>query len=217
MTDWLARKNPISIAARLVITAVGLSAIILLTAGIVLSTIYRRTTEFAFDERLNVYLKALVADVASSNESERSEPGNLGEPRFELPLSGWYWQIARIDTERDSDQSLRTSKSLFASKLPKLSDLGLRPRAGGIVEAYANGPDERIVRIIERVIDLGDDGRYVVAVAGDPQEIISEIRQFNLALLATFLVLGLALAAVALAQVKFGLGPLVNQIGRAHV
>jgi signal transduction histidine kinase len=213
MLSFLHRKGPLSIAGRLVVSAVSLSAIILLIAGIVLSTIYRRTTEFAFDERLNVYLKALVADVASSGETDRSEPGNLGEPRFELPLSGWYWQIGRIDTERDSEQATRTSKSLFASKLPRLSDLGVKPKASGIAEAYAQGPDDRQVRIIERIIDLGDDGRYSVAVAGDPEEVVKEIRQFNLALLATFLVLGLALAAVSLAQVRFGLGPLANLRG----
>ena len=210
MIGFLRSRGPLSIAGRLVLSAVGFSSVILLVAGIILSTIYRRTTEFAFDERLNVYLKALVADVASFGENERSEPGNLGEPRFELPLSGWYWQISRIDTERDSDQSLRTSKSLFASRLPKLSDLGIRPRANGIADSYVKGPDERLVRIIERVIDLGDDGRYVVAVGGDPQEVLSEIQQFNLALLATFLVLGCALVAVTLIQVKFGLGPLAD-------
>ncbi len=210
MLSFLRREGPLSIAARLVLSAVGLSAIILLIAGVVLSTIYRRTTEFAFDERLNVYLKALVADVASFGETDRTEPGNLGEPRFELPLSGWYWQISRIDTERDSDQAIRTSKSLFAARLPKLSDLGVKPRENGISESYADGPDNKQIRLIERLIDLGDDGRYVVAIAGDPAEVISEIRQFNLALLATFIVLGLALAAVTLAQVRFGLEPLLN-------
>jgi signal transduction histidine kinase len=206
------RPGPMSIAARLVLSAVLLSAVILLIAGLVLSTYYRRTTEFGFDERLNVYLKALVADVAGFGESDRTEPGSLGEPRFELPLSGWYWQIAKIDTERDSDQQVRTSKSLFASRLPRLSDAG-RARTDGILEGYATGPDGRDVRIVERLIDLGDDGRYVVAVAGDPEEIIREIRQFNLALLGTFSILGLALAAVSLAQVRFGLGPLANLRG----
>jgi signal transduction histidine kinase len=200
---FLRREGPLSIASRLVLTAVGLSAIILLIAGIILTSLYRRNSEFAFDERLNVYLKALVADVASFGEQDRSEPGNLGEPRFELPLSGWYWQISRIDTERDSEQAVRTSKSLFAAKLPKLAELGVKPRASGIAEAYAEGPDMRL-------IDLGDDGRYLVAVAGNPAEVIAEIRQFNLALVISFAVLGLVLAAVTLAQVRFGLAPLVN-------
>jgi signal transduction histidine kinase len=203
-------RGPLSIAGRLMLSAVGLSAIILLGAGIILSTLYRRNTEFAFDERLNVYLKALVADVASFGEADRTEPGNLGEPRFELPLSGWYWQISRIDTERDSDQAIRTSKSLFASRLPRLAELGIKPRDDGVAEGYAEGPDQQSVRMVERLIDLGDDGRYLVSVAGNPAEIVAEMRQFNLTLLVTFSVLGLALAVVTLAQVRFGLRPLVN-------
>jgi signal transduction histidine kinase len=207
------RPGPLSIAARLVLSAIGLSAVILLVAGLALSTYHRRTTELGFDERLNVYLKALVADVASFGESDRTEPGSLGEPRFELPLSGWYWQIAKIDTERDSDRQIRTSKSLFAARLPAMSDLGVRARREGVAEAYAKGPDGRDIRMVERLIDLGDDGRYLVTVAGDPEEIIREIRQFNLALLGTFAILGLALAATSFAQVRFGLGPLASLRG----
>ncbi len=207
---WRRGGGPLSIAARLVLSAVVLSAAILLVAGFGLSTYNRRSTEFAFDERLNVYLKALVADVAGFGESDRTEPGSLGEPRFELPLSGWYWQIDRIDTERDSEQQVRTSKSLFASRLPRLVEPGIGARRDGIVEGYATGPDGRMIRMVERLIDLGDDGRFLVAVAGDPEEIIREIRQFNLALAGTFAILGLALAATSLAQVRFGLGPLAN-------
>ncbi len=213
MRAWAGRRGPLSIAARLVLSAIGLSAIILLATGIILSTLYKRNSELGFDERLNVYLKALVADVASFGESDRSEPGNLGEPRFELPLSGWYWQISRIDTERDSEQAIRTSKSLFASRLPRLSDQQALRRPNGIVEGYVEGPDRQTLRVVERLIDLGDDGRYLVAVAGDPSEIVAEMRQFNLTLLVTFSVLGLALAAVTLAQVRFGLRPLVNLQG----
>jgi signal transduction histidine kinase len=89
----------------------------------------------------------------------------------------------------------------------------VKARADGVSEAYAAGPDARVIRMIERLIDLGDDGRYLVAVAGDPEDIIREIGQFNLALLATFAILGLALAGVTLAQVRFGLGPLANLRG----
>jgi signal transduction histidine kinase len=207
-------RGPLSIAGRLVLSAVGLSAVILMVAGLVLSAYHRRTTEAGFDERLSVYLKALVADVAGFGESDRTEPGSLGEPRFELPLSGWYWQIARIDTERDSDRQVRTSKSLFASRLPLTSDLGVRARTDGVAEAYAPGPDGRTIRLMERLIDLGDDGRYLVAVAGDPEEAVREIHQFNLALIGIFAILGLALAATSFAQVRFGLGPLVELRGK---
>jgi len=62
-----------SIATRLFASATLLSAIILFVAGIVLSAIYRRTTESAFDERLNVYLKELVGDISAPTEQERTQ------------------------------------------------------------------------------------------------------------------------------------------------
>ena len=68
---------------------------ILVVASVVLSAINRRSTEAAFDERLGVYLKALVANVATSSE----EPVQLIDPQFELARSGWYWQITRLDGE----------------------------------------------------------------------------------------------------------------------
>ena len=42
-------------------------------------------------------LRALVADIASPSEENRPQPFELGEPQFEIPLSGWYWQITRLD------------------------------------------------------------------------------------------------------------------------
>lgn len=206
-----------SIAARLVASALGLSLAILLIAGLVLSTVYRQTTETAFDGRLHVYLQALVADVATSEETDRSEPGALGEPRFDRPLSGWYWQITRLDADAAAGGNLKTSKSLFAGRLPQLSDLGVAPRDGGVRESYVTGPDDKRLRVIERIIDLNDDGRYLIAVAGDAEEIEAEIAQFDFSLLLTFTLLGVALAVSSLIQVRFGLRPLVRmeqQLGR---
>src|SRR3977135_242683 len=92
-----ARPRPRSIAKRLFFSAALLSFVILLVAGLVLSTIYRRAAEANFDDRLGVYLHALVADIARPGEDSRTGPGQLGEPQFELALSGWYWQITRLD------------------------------------------------------------------------------------------------------------------------
>lgn len=210
MAEVRPSRPPVSIAQRLVWSAVLLSAVILLIAGLVLSTLSARNAESGFDERLNVYLKALVADFAAFGESDRTEPGNLGEPRFELPISGWYWQISRVDGERNRPQVIKASKSLFAARLPALESLGVVAGSDGVFESYAEGPDKREVRIVERIIDLGEDGRYSVAVAGDPTELRAELRRFHLALWAALGLLGLALVSVTVAQVRFGLGPLAD-------
>jgi len=196
-----------SLAARLVVSGLALSVAVLLIAGIILATLYRNTTEQAFDGRLHVYLQALVADVVAIGENERTEPGELDPVRFDQPLSGWYWQISRLDVPPNQD-TVKTSKSLFASRLPSLADVGATLRPGGVREAYVKGPDERELRIIERVIDLGDDGRYLIAVAGAAEEISEDSQRFNLSLLVTFGTLGVALAVSSLLQVRFGLRPL---------
>src|SRR6202040_4110749 len=141
-----ARPRPRSIAKRLFFSAALLSFVILLVAGLVLSTIYRRTAEANFDERLGVYLQALVADIATPGEDSGTGPGELGEPQFELALSGWYWQITRLDVPKPE---IRSSRSLFAAKLPRLSDAGVAASAGGARRGYATGPDDQVLRMLE--------------------------------------------------------------------
>src|SRR3954453_18158336 len=115
-----------SLALRLFVTATVWTAAILIVTGIVLSSLYRQTVERAFDRRLGVYLKTLVADVASPEDTGDRFPQSLGEPLFELPLSGWYWQVARLDGQKPE---LRSSRSLWDGNLPRI-DVAV-PVAGG--------------------------------------------------------------------------------------
>ena len=176
----------------------------LVVAGIVLSSLNRDAAERAFDRRLNVYLRTLVADVATPDEAGERFPQSLGEPLFELPLSGWYWQVTRLDTARPE---VRSSRSLWDSTLPHLDDAPLSPAAGAR-QGYVQGPEDQTLRLVERTIDLGDEGRFLVAVAGDAVEIDEETRRFDRALATTFAVLGVVLLLITTFQVRFGLAPL---------
>ena len=82
-----------SLAQRLTVGALVSSFTVLLAAGLILSHIHRQATERAFDERLTVYLQALSGSLASPLDQDRSDPSDLGDPKFDLPMSGWYWQI----------------------------------------------------------------------------------------------------------------------------
>jgi signal transduction histidine kinase len=194
-----------SIAARLFLTAAALSSVILLIAGLLLTEYYRRTAEEVFEQRLGVYLRAIVADVSQSGEEGRMGPGQLGDPQFELALSGWYWQITRLDGDR---QDIKASRSLFAERLPKLADLGIKAEVGGIRRGSALGPDGRMLRIVERVIDVGDVGIYLVQVAASTSEMDQQIARFRWSLLIAFALLAIALALATAFQVAFGLRPL---------
>ncbi|MET0606116.1 MAG: sensor histidine kinase [Beijerinckiaceae bacterium] len=203
MSHSAARET--SIATRLFLSAAILSAIILFVAGVVLSTIYRRTTEAGFDERLNVYLKELVADLSAPTDQERQELGNLGEPRFNLQGSGWYWEVTKAD-----GGTFKASRSLFGQTLPKLGEDVPLERFQPWKKGYVIGAEDRRLRVIERPIDLGEDGQFTITVAADASEVEGEIREFQLALGLTFFLLGAALVASALFQVNFGLKPLAD-------
>jgi signal transduction histidine kinase len=194
-----------SLALRLFLTATAWTVVILLVTGVALSTLYRHAVERAFDRRLGVYLKTLVADVASPEESSDKFPQSLGEPLFELPLSGWYWQVTRTDKEKPE---VRSSRSLWDGGLPHLESLGVSAGLGGAREGYVQGPEDQQLRLIERPIDLGDEGRFLVAVAGDAAEIDDEIWSFDQALIMTFAALAAVLLLTTMFQVRFGLAPL---------
>src|SRR5579883_1879359 len=199
-----------SIASRLFISAAFWSFTILLIAGIGLSAINRRSTEASFDERLGVYLKALVVNVANSSDESRAGSAQLIDPEFNLARSGWYWQITRLDAGKSNtgQPEIRTSPSLAASLLPRL-ETNIPPAEEGAPHAgYVKGPDDRRLRLVERVIDAGDEGRYLIQVAANAEEIESDIENFEYALGATFLLLAIALIASMALAVRFGLSPL---------
>ena len=127
-----------SLATRLFLSATAWVVVILVITGVVLSSVYRDATERAFDRRLNLYLRTLIAEVATPDEPPDHQFQSLGEPLFELPLSGWYWQITRTDSEK---AETRASRSLWDKKLPKLEEHGADLTAAGIRLGYVEGPE----------------------------------------------------------------------------
>ncbi len=200
-----------SLARRLFLTALIVSALVLIASGFLLSSLYRTSVERAFDRRLTVYLKTIVVDVASAPSGSLPEPAPLGEPLFQIPTSGWYWQIARITGDI---REYKRSPSVPADVSISLEDQNVPLRAGGGREGYKAGPEDQILRVVEREIDLGEDGRYLASVAADALEIDDEVDDFNDAILITFGLLGFIFIVTAWFQVRFGLRPL-KQISAA--
>lgn len=202
MLSLLKALNAQSVASRLFLSAAFWSATILIVAGLGLSALDARSAESNFDGELNVYLKALVANVAVSEET-RSAATPVIAPQFELAFSGWYWQITRLDRDRPE---IRTSRSLFGSQLPKFDDDKASVR--GVMSGYAAGPGDKTLRMLQRQIDAGDEGRYLVQVAANAEEVQAQIERFEYGLAATFLLLALALISSTALAVRFGLRPL---------
>ena len=104
------RRN--SLAFRLVASAAIWCALLLSVGGFALSRLFADTVERNFDARLRVLLEGVVAGSDLAPDGTLALRPQLGEPRFEQPLSGWYWQIS------DAGGPLRRSASLWDEALP---------------------------------------------------------------------------------------------------
>ncbi|MGE3642772.1 MAG: ATP-binding protein [Beijerinckiaceae bacterium] len=194
-----------SIATRLFLSAAAWSTILLLIAGIFLVTVYRRNSERSFDARLGLYLSSLVADLAVGDDNQLNEPGRLGDPQFDLAQSGWYWQVTRLTP---APPQIRQSLSLSGVRLPWPAAGRAEPQASPQRLYYIDGPDGRRLRVLERVIDIGATGTFLIQIAATNEAVEEQIWNFKLALVVTFVLLSLALVGTTALQVRYGLKPL---------
>jgi signal transduction histidine kinase len=197
----------------LFVSAAVWSIAILVVAGFVLSTIQRRVTERSFDERLQVYVQTMAANIAVRNENNVIDPFGLGDPRFSLPLSGWYWQVTRSDVD---PPDITTSISLFGGRLPRIEEVTTTVNGKDPSEGYVTGPDERRLRMLERSLEMPDGAKYLVQIAANSEEIETNVESFRWAMTVSFALLALALGVTTAFQVRFGLLPLArlsNAIG----
>jgi signal transduction histidine kinase len=188
-----------SLALRLVLAAALWIAAALLIGGLVLSAIFKDYAERTFDGRLSVLLDSLIAVTELDENGRPKLTRGIGEPRFDMPYSGWYWEIAV------GSSPLLRSRSLWNDALP----LSVQTSATEPLFADVDGPNDENLRLVEREIGLpAARERFRYGVGGDRSEIDDEVRRFNTTLGWSLGILGLGLLTALLLQVRFGLQPL---------
>ncbi|WP_306262254.1 HAMP domain-containing sensor histidine kinase [Pararhizobium sp. IMCC21322] len=198
-----ALPRPNSLALRLFLSSAALTTIGLLAAGLILSNLYSRSVQQAFDAQLEAYANALIGALSAqisgrSAAISLSPPQNIGEARFLEPLSGWYWQIGE-----GRGAILFTSDSLIGSTLDfVMADSANAP------DDMLEGPGGEAIRLFQRSYKLPNDSELLVAVAGNVTQLNLDIDDFRSSLLITFLVFAAFLGLAIYLQVRLGLRPL---------
>ena len=193
-----------SLAFRLIAAASLWSALALVVAGVVLTSLYRQNAEKAFDDRLGVYLNSLIGSLAAQNPGATlTNPGNLGEQLFELLYSGWYWQVR----EADNGPVVLASRSLFSDTLD-ISKATERQLIGGIDAGVLPGPDNQSLRVLSETVTFEDQRRFDIMVAGDVTELESQIAAFRTTVVFILAVFGIGLILATTTQIRWGLRPL---------
>ncbi|MEZ5932036.1 MAG: ATP-binding protein [Alphaproteobacteria bacterium] len=143
-------------------------------------------------------LEGVVAGTKVGENGRLDLSLQLGEPRFDQPFSGWYWQID------DGEQPVRRSSSLWAQAL-----ILPHPESEEVVLPEVRGPSGQTLRVLIRPILLpGQDRPYWYAVAGDESELRGPKNRFDGLLALTLAMLFAGVLAAILIQVRFGLQPL---------
>lgn len=198
-----ALPRPNSLALRLFLSSAALTSIGLLAAGLILSNLYSRSVQQAFDAQLEAYANALIGALSAqisgrSAAISLSPPQNIGEARFLEPLSGWYWQIGE-----GRGAILFTSDSLIGSSLDfVMADSANAP------DDTLEGPGGEAIRLFQRSYKLPNNSELLVAVAGNVTQLNRDIAAFRSSLLITFLVFAAFLGLAIYLQVRLGLRPL---------
>ncbi|MDP6690866.1 MAG: sensor histidine kinase [Alphaproteobacteria bacterium] len=200
-----------SLRLRLIAMAALWSTVALLAAWAVLSALFADQVRRGFDARLAAQLEGVVAASEWDAKARPSLRRPLPDPRFQQPLSGWYWQIS------GQEGAILRSRSLWDAALPSAPQAAGENASSvsGTIFNNITGPNGRALRLAARRLTLNSaGGTYLFQLAGDNAGSEADIARFDRLLALALLILGLGLIAAMVLQVQIGLRPLAR-IGRA--
>jgi len=197
---------PRSLSFRLVLGASFAVIAALLVAGFVLNALVRDHVERSFDAQLSIQLDSLVTVTVADSGGLPIPQRVLGDPRFQQPLSGLYWQITPIGRGEPV-----LSRSLWTYELETPDDL---PRGEKVFHDFALSTGERLRAVSQSIAILDSDIDAVFTVAADRAAIADSLRPFAVILALALVALATILIVSVVLLIRFGLQPL-RRIPRA--
>ena len=174
---------------------------ILAIAAFGLLYLFERHVERQLETDLIVDLNQVVGATKIVDGALTVVPPGVTDPRFSVPLSGYYWQVNDLQAG-----TVARSRSLWdgAIDLPAPSQDGLR-------HFYeAAGPDKALLLVLDRTITEADGHRFRVAVAEDHAIISQSVQSYLHELAPALILLAVVLLAAFFVQITVGLAPLTT-------
>ncbi|TRW92141.1 HAMP domain-containing histidine kinase [Paracoccus sp. M683] len=186
-----------SIRARMLVLAAVWITVALLAAFLAIGSVLGRFVSERYDAELRAIADTLIAGV----EVEDDDGGRIEvdspptDPRFMLPLSGWYWQL------RADGHVIAKSDSLFDASFA-LPERGRAPGPG-----RGRGPGSEPLRVLSEDFTVpGSDMQLSLIVTAPAREVWDSLAEVRRPLAISLAVLGLGLALAVAVQVFAGLG-----------
>lgn len=190
--------NPRSLRLRLLAASALTILASLVVAWLVMTLLFTRHINSRVASELTHQAVQLIANLHVEADGRPAVDDPPGDPRFELPGSGLYWQVS------GPHQSVR-SRSLWDATLPDSS----LAESQEWTTRFANGPFGQRIYMLERVVRPSDTTAPVlVQVANSVTEMRATRAEFGRELGAFLALLWLLLMTSAWLQVQLGLRPL---------
>ena len=178
------------------------AALILAGGGLIL--LFEHHVERTLDDDLDAYVRQIAGRLENDAGTGRLRLSHLAsDPRFEVPLSGFYWQVSDSSTS-----DVIRSRSLW--------DAALEPRGVCVTDGrthyyYIAGPSHQTLLAGEMCIRWnGSNGQMLVRIlAGIDRASLRPARDaFGRELIVSLFMFGFVLAIAMWIQVGLGLAPL---------
>lgn len=186
---------PGSIRGRLLLLAAVWLGAALLAAWLAIGAVLERFVTDRFDAELSAAADTLIAALVVQADGRASLGDPLTDPRWQIPLSGWYWQADQ------GGQAIARSDSLFDGWLH-----GPRSNATGIPGQDMGGTGLRAM--VLPVTLPGATDPVILRLTAPQSEISAALAKVRRPLAISLVLLGLGLTAASLAQVQMGLSSL---------
>ena len=164
--------------------------------------VFEKHIELMYHEELEVHVRELarLTELDANGHPRLMRP--LSDPRYEEPLSGFYWQVSV------PGQPTLRSDSMTRGQLDE--SVAHSPGIAHAVEAGPTGP-----AITYGLLERGPAGQAIhIVIATDQSELDEDIASFTGELAVWLAVLAMLLLATGIAIISFGLSPL-NRLGQA--
>lgn len=192
-----------SLRLRLMVAAAISLIIALLIAGVALVNVFERYVIRRIGDELDTYVRQLAANVSLSSDGALQISRQLADPRFDVPLSGLYWQVGD-----DATGAKSRSRSLWDHVI----ELPYDPLKPGVVHRHdLPGPNGEMLFVSERgvIFTIGEEKRLLRIMAGvDRKEIIEARSEFAGGVAQSLAILASVLMMAAWGQIAVGLRPL---------
>jgi len=164
--------------------------------------VFTKHIEEAYHEELEVHVRELARLTQLDENGDPRLTRPLSDPRYEVPLSGFYWQVTVQGREPLRSESMTTGQ--LDQRVAHSPD---------IAHEVEDGPTGPTITYGLLETGPGDEEIHIV-IATDQSELDEDIASFTRELFLWLVSLGALLLATGFAIISFGLRPL-NRLGEA--